>query len=143
MGADSTYLIRKAVRPEVCAEEISRLYRNQRKPDITLECSGAEPSVRTGIFATHHGGVMVCIGIGPDDVTVPLVIAGMHEVDIKGIYCYANCYPTAISLVASGKINVKPLVTHRYKLQEALQAFQTCRTQKDGSIKVMVKCNDV
>ena len=143
MGANSVYQIRKDVTPERAAEEIAKLYINNRKPDITIECSGAEPSVRTGIFATHHGGVLVCVGIGPDDVKVPLVIAGMHEVDIKGIYCYANCYPTAISLVASGRINVKPLVTHRYKLQDAMDAFETCRTQRDGSIKVMVKCNEV
>ena len=70
--------------PEDAAEEIAKLYENNRKPDITLECSGAEASVRTGVFATHHGGVLVCIGIGPNDVKVPLVIAGMHEVDIKG-----------------------------------------------------------
>ena len=114
---------------------------NDRKPDITLECSGAEASVRTGIFATHHGGVLVCIGIGPNDVKVPLVIAGMHEVDIKGIYCYANCYPTAISLVATGRINVKPLVTHRFKLNEAFKAFETCKNQADGCIKVMIKCS--
>ena len=85
---------------------------------------------------------MVCIGIGPNDVLVPLVIAGMHEVDIKGIYCYANCYPTAISLVASGRINVKPLVTHRFKLQDAMKAFETCKNQSGGSIKVMIKCNE-
>ena len=85
--------------------------------------------------------MLVCIGIGPNDVKVPLVIAGMHEVDIKGIYCYANCYPTAISLIATGKIDAKPLVTHRYKLQEAVKAFETCKNQSDGAIKVMIKCN--
>lgn len=141
MGADFTYRINRNVTPEEAAEEIAKLYKNSRKPDITLECSGAEASVRTGIFATHHGGVLVCIGIGPNDVKVPLVIAGMHEVDIRGIYCYANCYPTAISLVASGRINVKPLVTHRYKLGDALKAFETCKNQSDGSIKIIIKCN--
>ena len=105
---DAIYQIKRNVAPEDAAEEIAKLYENNRKPDITLECSGAEASVRTGVFATHHGGVLVCIGIGPNDVKVPLVIAGMHEVDIKGIYCYANCYPTAISLIATGKIDAKP-----------------------------------
>lgn len=48
----------------------------------------------------------------------------------------ANSYPTALELVASGQVNVKPLITHTYKLEEMLQAFERAKTGEGGTIKV-------
>lgn len=48
-------------------------------------------------------------------------------------------WPTAIAMLASGKVNVKPLVTHRFPLEEVVKAFETC-CQRVG-IKVMLKCD--
>lgn len=45
----------------------------------------------------------------------------------------------AISMLASGKVNVKPLVTHRFPLEQAVQAFET--TRQGLGIKVMLKCD--
>ena len=49
-------------------------------------------------------------------------------------------YPLALDMIASGKINVKPLITHRYKLEESVQAFETARTGAGDAIKVMISC---
>lgn len=43
-------------------------------------------------------------------------------------------------MIATGKVNVKPLITHRYKLEESVQAFETARTGAGGAIKVMISC---
>ena len=51
-------------------------------------------------------------------------------------------YPTALELVATGKVNVKPLITHRFKLEESVKAFETARTGDGGAIKVMISCKD-
>lgn len=45
----------------------------------------------------------------------------------------------AIAMLASGKVNVKPLVTHRFPLEQAIQAFET--THRGVGIKVMLKCD--
>ena len=50
-------------------------------------------------------------------------------------------YPTALSLVASGAVNVKPLVTHHFDLKESVDAFETSRTGSGGAIKVIIHCN--
>ena len=48
----------------------------------------------------------------------------------------ADSYPTALELVASGRVNVKPLITHTYQLEETLQAFERAKTGEGGTIKV-------
>ena len=73
---------------------------------------------------------------------MPIVNASVREVDIRGIFRYANCYPKAISMVASGMVDVKPLITHRFKLEETLKAFETAKTGAGGAIKVMIKCGE-
>lgn len=137
MGADHTVLVNTGD-AEALAKKIKELMGGM--PDITIECSGAEPSIRLGIFATKSGGMMVLVGLGPPEVKIPVVNAAVREVDIRGIFRYANCYPLALDMIASGKVNVKPLITHRFKLEESIQAFETARTGAGGAIKVMISC---
>jgi L-iditol 2-dehydrogenase len=61
-----------------------------------------------------------------------------NEIDLKYQFRYAEQYPKAIRLVARGLIDVKPLVTHRFKLEEALQAFEVAADYSKGSIKVQI-----
>jgi len=139
LGADMTYLIGKKD-PRTLAEDIAQQFDGSR-PDKTIECSGAEPSIQLAIYATKSGGTIVLVGLGPAEIRLPIVNAAVREVDIRGVFRYANCYPVALAMVASGTIDVKPLVTHRFKLEETLKAFETAKTGADHAIKVMIKCS--
>jgi len=140
LGADHTLLVGKEDDEQsLTAQIISKL---GGRANVTIECSGAESSVRLGIFATERGGVLVLVGLGAAEIKIPIVNAASREVDIRGIFRYANCYPIALDLVASGRVNVKPLITHRFQLQESLAAFETARTGAGGAIKVMISCKD-
>ncbi|GFY59373.1 sorbitol dehydrogenase [Trichonephila inaurata madagascariensis] len=110
-------------------------------PDITIECSGAEPSIRLAMLVTKSGGTVMLVGLGASEVKIPILEASLREVDIKGIFRYANCYPIALGLVSSGAIDVKPLITHRFTLEEALKAFETSYTGEGGAIKVLIQCS--
>ncbi|XP_020864950.1 sorbitol dehydrogenase isoform X1 [Phascolarctos cinereus] len=123
--------------PQEIASKIESLLGN--KPDITIECTGAQPCIQTGIYATRSGGTIVLVGMGSEMATVPLLHAAIREVDIRGVFRYRNTWPMAISMLESKLVNVKPLVTHRFPLEKAQEAFEV--SKKGIGLKVMLKCD--
>ncbi|XP_029979902.1 sorbitol dehydrogenase [Sphaeramia orbicularis] len=137
LGADFQVTVKRGDAPQTLAQSVEDMLETQ--PQITIECTGVESSIQTAIYATHSGGVVVLVGLGAEMASVPLVNAAVREVDIRGVFRYCNTWPMAIAMLASGKVNVKPLVTHRFPLEQAVQAFET--TRQGLGIKVMLKCD--
>ncbi|XP_060559810.1 sorbitol dehydrogenase-like [Ruditapes philippinarum] len=111
------------------------------QPDVSIECSAVDFSFRTAIYATYPGGSIVMVGRGSFDVTIPYTIAATKEVDIKGLFRYANCYPAALDFVATGAIDVKSLVTHHFPLLETVEAFKTAKSPSSNAMKVIIHCD--
>ncbi|XP_067935215.1 sorbitol dehydrogenase-like isoform X2 [Watersipora subatra] len=123
-------------------EEVGETLKNLcSEIDATIECSGVDSSVSLGIHSTQPGGCLVMVGRGSMEPTVPLVKAATYEVDIKGVFRYANCYPKAIALVSSGSITPESTITHTFQLEESEKAFQCADTRTTGAVKVMIQCN--
>ncbi|KAL4236257.1 hypothetical protein ACF0H5_004644 [Mactra antiquata] len=135
MGADVT-LVPTTKDARGLADEIEQCMNG--KPTISLECSGAPLCVQSSIYATDSGGCVLCIGLGPDDVTIPFVDAVLREVDVKAINTYPNCYPIALALLQSGTVDVKQIITHEFKLEQSLEAFEL--VGRGEGIKVMINC---
>ena len=57
---------------------------------------------------------------------------------MKFQYRYANTWPKAIRRVSEGLIDVKPLVTHKFRLEDAPKAFETSCDLSSGAVKVMI-----
>ncbi|XP_053697811.1 sorbitol dehydrogenase-like [Sabethes cyaneus] len=136
LGADETLIVERGSDEKEIVKKIHGLFGGA--PDKTIDCSGAEATSRLSILATRSGGCAVLVGMGPPEVKLPLVNALAREVDIRGVFRYCNDYPAALSLVASGKINVKRLITHHFNIEETLDAFNTSRHGLGGAIKVMI-----
>lgn len=143
LGADATFLVERQMEPVELAAKV-RQFAARCKPDqrgavdVVLECSGAESSLNLAIQSAGVGAQIVCVGCQPDTVKVGLNCALMQEIDIKGVFRYRNCYPLALSLVEAGKINMKPLITHRFNLEEAKKAFELCCAGQ--GVKILIKC---
>ncbi|XP_055855585.1 sorbitol dehydrogenase [Episyrphus balteatus] len=138
LGATHTVLIAKDKTEEQTVKEIQTLIPNS--PDKSIDCCGAESTIRLAILGTRSGGCVVIVGMGANESKVPLINACAREVDIRGVFRYCNDYPTALALVASGKVDVKRLVTHHFDITETAKAFETSRYGHGGAIKVMIHC---
>lgn len=75
--------------------------------DVVFECTGVPTCVQTGIFATKAGGKVVLIGMGNPIQTLPVGSASLREVDIVGVFRYANTYPVALGLLAGGTLRAQ------------------------------------
>ncbi|XP_056644817.1 sorbitol dehydrogenase-like [Diorhabda sublineata] len=139
LGADYTIKIDRNMSEEDIIKKVVELL--GQEPNKSFDCTGIESCIRICVAATAAKGCAVLVGMGKVEINLPLSKALAKEVDIRGIFRYANDYPTSIQMVQSGKINVKPLVTHHYTLEETLKAFNTAHTQEGNPIKVLIHAN--
>ncbi|XMA14906.1 hypothetical protein WAI453_007697 [Rhynchosporium graminicola] len=112
--------------------------------DVTFECTGKEACMQTSLYATKPGGKVIMVGMGTPIQTVPLSAAHLREVDILGIFRYANTYQTGIRLLA-GKGAMKlpsldDMVTHKFKgLGDAKKAFELAGRTVDDEGNLVIK----
>lgn len=91
--------------------------------DVILECSGAEPAVIGGLDAAAPAARVVLVGMGADSMRLPVSRIQNLELQLTGVFRYANCYPAAIALAASGAVDLDSLVTARFGLAEVTDAL--------------------
>jgi L-iditol 2-dehydrogenase len=108
------------------------------EPDVLLECSGNGRATTDAVRTVASAGRVVLIGMGGDELTLPLSYVQDRELVITGAFRYANTWPTAISLVASGRVNLDSLVTGHYGLDEVEKALTASR-RDPSTIKPMVR----
>jgi L-arabinitol 4-dehydrogenase len=123
---------------EKTAEEIVSAF-GGIEPAVAMECTGVESSVAAAIWAVKFGGKVFVIGVGKNEIAIPFMRASVREVDVQLQYRYSNTWPRAIRLVESGVVDLKRLVTHRFKLEDAMEAFRTAADAKTGAIKVQIQ----
>jgi L-iditol 2-dehydrogenase len=104
--------------------------------DAFVDASGATPAVVAGIAAVRGGGTAVLVGMGADEVALPLAVIQRRELRVTGVFRYADTWPTAARLVASGRVDLDALVTARFTLDEVERAL-TADTEP-GSLKSVV-----
>lgn len=64
--------------------------------------------------------------MGPSEIVLPIATICAREITVLGSFRYnEGCYEQAISLVNSKSVDVKALVSHRFKFEDAVKAFET------------------
>lgn len=116
--------------------------------DITFECTGKESCMHTSLYATKAGGKVIMVGMGTPIQTIPMSVPHLREIDILGIFRYANTYPTGIRLLCSQNQSgtgfkfpsLDDMVTHRFKgLENAMNAFELASRTVDDDGNLVLK----
>lgn len=138
LGFASTHAYKsQRISPEDNAKAIKELAGLPRGADVVIDASGAEPSIQASIHTVRTGGTYVQGGMGKNDITFPIMAMCIKEVTVKGSFRYgAGDYELAVELVASGKVDVKKLVTATVSFDQAEEAFK--KVKEGEAIKVLI-----
>ncbi|KAA3455855.1 sorbitol dehydrogenase [Gossypium australe] len=137
LGADG--IVKVSTDMQDVAEEVERICKAMGGVvDVSFDCAGFNKTMSTALSATRAGGKVCLVGMGHHEMTLPLTPAAAREVDVIGIFRYRNTWPLCIEFLRSGKIDVKPLITHRFGFsqKEVEEAFETS-AGGGSAIKVM------
>lgn len=104
--------------------------------DAFIDASGAPQAVRSGIKAVGPAGRVILVGLGGDDVELPVSYIQNREIWLSGVFRYANTWPLAIQLIADGKVDLDILVTGKFALAEAEEALKAGK--QPGQLKAIV-----
>jgi L-iditol 2-dehydrogenase len=107
-------------------------------PQVLLECSGFPPAIGEAIRALDRAGRAVLVGMGGDEIPLPLSVVQERELEVTGTFRYANTWPTAIALVAAGRVDLDRLVTGTFRLDEAAAAL-TAGQRDEHTVKAVVR----
>ncbi len=114
----------------------------QREPlelDVVFECCGRQEALDQAAELLKPGGKLMITGI-PEGTRVSFDISRLrrNELTLYNVRRQCDCMERAIDMIASGTIDVEPLITHRLPLRETKRAFDLVADYADGVIKAVV-----
>lgn len=109
----------------------------ERPFDVLLECSGAPGVLAQGLGRLRTNGRAAMVGMPKKPVELPLSNLNVNELTIGLVNRYAHTWPTAIELIASGRVDAASIVTHHFPLDQA-KAGITLLERDASSMKAII-----
>lgn len=106
--------------------------------DLVFECSGAEPAVLQSPSFACPGGAIILVGMPVDPVPVDIVALQAKELRVETVFRYANVYDRAINLIASGKVDLKPLISETFEFADSIKAFDRAVEARSADVKLQI-----
>lgn len=111
--------------------------------DLVVETAGTEITTRQAIRIAKKGSNIVLVGYGKTgEMTLPMSLVLDKELTFKTVFRYRHIYPLAIDAVASGKVNLKGIVTDIFPLDEAQKAMDYSVNNKADIVKAVIRISE-
>jgi L-iditol 2-dehydrogenase len=103
-----------------------------------LEAVGRDETVAASIASVRKGGTVTLIGNISPEVRIPLQVVVSRQIRLQGSCASSGEYPQAMELMASGKIQVKPLITAVAPLGDGPQWFDRLHAGEPNLMKIVL-----
>jgi threonine dehydrogenase-like Zn-dependent dehydrogenase len=121
--------------------EIMRLT-DGRGVDVAIEALGRQETFEAALRVLRPGGTLSSLGVYSGDLKIPIgpFLAGLGDHTIVTTLCPGGKerMRRLIETIASGRVDTRPLVTHRFKLDQIEDAYELFANQQDGVLKVAI-----
>ncbi len=105
--------------------------------DVVLEASGNTRALKTGLDVVVKGGTIVQVGtLPPGEVGIDVNRIMSREINFLGTFRFGTEFDAAVDYLVSGRIDVWPIITHRFAFTDLAEAFDTA---KDGTQSTKVQ----
>ncbi len=107
--------------------------------DVVMEASGA-PNAYEGIETlVRPGGCLVLIGMPLEPIRFDVSSMAARELRIETVFRYANVFDRALGMIASGRVDLKPLVSETFPFEQSIAAFERAAEGRPGDVKLQIK----
>jgi L-iditol 2-dehydrogenase len=107
--------------------------------DVIIECVGIAATARDAVRVARKGTRVVLAGVFEEEVTLNLGLVQDRELELVGTLMYVDeDFPTALALLRDGQVRAEPLISHRFPLGQAAQAFATADS-REKALKVLIE----
>lgn len=107
--------------------------------DVVFEASGS-PRAYEGIFGLlRPGGALVLIGLPVEQIVFDVAAAIIKEARVETVFRYANNFDRAVNLIASGKVDLKPLISDTFDFKDSIAAFDRAAKGLPQDVKLQIR----
>lgn len=124
---------------ESLPEKIAACCGQQWGADVVFEASGNPKAYDDALACVRPAGTLVLVGMPVESVAFDVVAAQAKEIRIETVFRYANVYDRTIALLASGKIDLRPLISATFDFADSIQAFERAARAEPSDVKLQIQ----
>ena len=125
------------IRSADLVDEVSRLT-DGRGADIVFECSGSQKAWERIMDLPRPDGAIVAVGLPVEPIPLDVSTASTKEIRIETVFRYAHQYERAIALIASGRVDLKPLISATFDFADSVKAFERAAEGRAADVKLQI-----